>query len=328
MTSGLLLHQSGFVPANARRLARASADAYQVAQASCLCAGAPREPAPGGRLADRQDACPTLPLYDAATDTHATVTRYDDCTVIAFRGTRDLANWLTDAEFLREHIPTGGVHRGFLAAVDSVLPQIKAALAEGRGQRTEVRDQKSEVGGPSASCPLTSDLRPLTSDLRPLPSDLCPLPSDLRPLILTGHSLGGALAVLAGYFLAEQNYPVHSIYTYGQPRAGDAAFAADFEVLCGGKTYRVVNQNDLVPRLPGWLLGYRHAGQLQFLTAFGQLVPDAPPWVMLLSDALGLWQAWRRKRDVLLTDHFIEQYIERLGAADAETSNSKLHTSI
>jgi hypothetical protein len=291
MTSGLLLHQPGFVPANARRLAQASADAYTVRQASGVGTSCPHTPRPDAQAEDVETSCPHPELITCPeTDTHVTVTRHDDCTVIAFRGTKDLANWITDAEFLREHIPTGGVHRGFLAAVDSVLPLIKDCLS-----------------GAGTACPQLHTV----GTARPLPVDK----KNLKPLVLTGHSLGGALAIVCGYFLAEQDYPLHSIYTYGQPRVGDAAFAADFAVLCGWKTYRVVNQNDVVPRLPGWLLGYRHVGQLQFITEFGQLVADAPLWVMALSDALGLWQAWRLQKDVLLADHFIESYIAKLARA-------------
>ncbi len=69
-------------------------------------------------------------------------------------------------------------------------------------------------------------------------------------LSITGHSLGGALAVLAGPDLAGQTrfrQPV--VYTFAAPRAGDPAFASlynsDIET-----SWRVVNPNDEVPKLP------------------------------------------------------------------------------
>ena len=49
-------------------------------------------------------------------------------------------------------------------------------------------------------------------------------------LFLTGHSLGGALAVLAGAVLQfETNRSVTGVYTYGQPRVGDPDFSAAFD---------------------------------------------------------------------------------------------------
>ena len=67
-----------------------------------------------------------------------------------------------------------------------------------------------------------------------------------KPLFLTGHSMGGALAVLAGCRLAKAGRPPAAVYTYGAPRVGDLAFCAGYAV----PTYRVVNCLDLVPRMP------------------------------------------------------------------------------
>ena len=43
-------------------------------------------------------------------------------------------------------------------------------------------------------------------------------------LIITGHSLGGAIAILAGADLS-MYHTVSAIYTFGQPRVGNAAFS-------------------------------------------------------------------------------------------------------
>lgn len=67
-----------------------------------------------------------------------------------------------------------------------------------------------------------------------------------RPLFLTGHSMGGALAVLSGCRLAKLGRPPVAIYTYGAPRIGDRAFCAGFRL----PTYRIVNRLDLVPEIP------------------------------------------------------------------------------
>jgi hypothetical protein len=67
-----------------------------------------------------------------------------------------------------------------------------------------------------------------------------------KPLFLTGHSMGGALAVLAGCRLAKTGRPPVAIYTFGAPRVGDRMFCKGYSL----PTYRIVNRLDLVPELP------------------------------------------------------------------------------
>lgn len=79
-----------------------------------------------------------------------------------------------------------------------------------------------------------------------------------QKLWLAGHSLGGALAVLAGSHLREQ--AVEGIYTYGAPRVGDAEFVATLPP-CVHR--RFVHRDDLIPRIPPkGTFGYHDAGEL------------------------------------------------------------------
>lgn len=50
------------------------------------------------------------------------------------------------------------------------------------------------------------------------------------PIVVTGHSLGGAVATIAAYELAAAGYLVRGVYTFGSPRVGNAAFAAAFNM--------------------------------------------------------------------------------------------------
>jgi hypothetical protein len=70
--------------------------------------------------------------------------------------------------------------------------------------------------------------------------------ADGKPLFLTGHSMGGALAVLTACRLAKAGRPPVATYTFGSPRIGDRAFCAGYRL----PTYRVVNRLDLVPEMP------------------------------------------------------------------------------
>ncbi|OAY83614.1 Lipase [Ananas comosus] len=70
------------------------------------------------------------------------------------------------------------------------------------------------------------------------------------PVMVTGHSMGGAMASFCALDLAV-NFGIHNVQlmTFGQPRVGNAAFASYFTEHVP-KTIRVTNGNDIVPHLP------------------------------------------------------------------------------
>jgi hypothetical protein len=85
---------------------------------------------------------------------------------------------------------------------------------------------------------------------------------DPQWIYLTGHSFGGALALLGGALLADYAKAQHprgygdlwakvkGIFTFGQPMTGDAAFAAYYATEVGSRLYRFVYDHDIVPHLP------------------------------------------------------------------------------
>ena len=78
-------------------------------------------------------------------------------------------------------------------------------------------------------------------------------------LVITGHSLGGALAALAARRFADERGKAIPTYTFGQPMVGNKAFAD----ASNDKTlFRHVYNGDLVARLPPTPLGegYLHYG--------------------------------------------------------------------
>ncbi|MEM9643459.1 MAG: trypsin-like peptidase domain-containing protein [Planctomycetota bacterium] len=79
--------------------------------------------------------------------------------------------------------------------------------------------------------------------------------------VLTGHSLGGALAVIAA---AEWHHgpDVTSLHTFGQPGVGKGRFAPFMRIAYGNRHVRVVNDDDIVPRVPPT---YEHTGKLVHL---------------------------------------------------------------
>ncbi len=91
-------------------------------------------------------------------------------------------------------------------------------------------------------------------------------------ICLTGHSLGGALAVLAFSRFAD---PDISLYTFGCPRVGDRAFCARVLSNPGRGNYRFVNYNDAVTHIPLESILYRHAPEQCYRFAEnGRIDPD------------------------------------------------------
>ncbi|MBE9029118.1 lipase family protein [filamentous cyanobacterium LEGE 11480] len=89
------------------------------------------------------------------------------------------------------------------------------------------------------------------------------------PLFLTGHSLGGALAILAAAQLEMCGHQVDGVYTFGCPRIGDRHFAMQYNRKLYNQTFRLVNHRDIVAQLPPNELGYTHVGQLIYFDETG-----------------------------------------------------------
>ena len=99
-----------------------------------------------------------------------------------------------------------------------------------------------------------------------------------RTLWFSGHSLGGALAVLA----ADRFGRTSGILSIGSPRVGNAAFATAFAARFGAVTARYVSNRDLVTRVPPRRpFGYEHVGELRQIDSNGDVSGAAPPAIAL-----------------------------------------------
>jgi triacylglycerol lipase len=89
-------------------------------------------------------------------------------------------------------------------------------------------------------------------------------PASEQALFFTGHSLGGALAVVAAErAMRELQVPgtATAVYTFGGPRTGGAAFFDRYTPGLGDRTFRLIQGNDVVPTVPPSLSGdFRHVG--------------------------------------------------------------------
>jgi triacylglycerol lipase len=110
-----------------------------------------------------------------------------------------------------------------------------------------------------------------------------------QPVLMTGHSLGAALAVVAAdRALTDESVGVRAsaVYCFGMPRAGDEDFALRYNDTLGATTYRLVHGDDIVASVPPPRLGFRHVGRLIRCPRAGQFGSDVsadfsddPPFV-------------------------------------------------
>lgn len=93
-------------------------------------------------------------------------------------------------------------------------------------------------------------------------------------VICCGHSLGGALATICALDVEtnlEDDYDVYCV-TFGSPRVGGKHFTRLFDTEVKN-SYRLVDANDPIPRVPFRSMGFRHVRGCYAATENG-LYPD------------------------------------------------------
>ncbi len=115
-------------------------------------------------------------------------------------------------------------------------------------------------------------------------------------IVITGHSLGGALAALTAHQIEKDSAgSVQAVFTFGMPRPGSADFATGYNERLGERTYRLVHGEDLVPTVAPSFLGFQHLGRFLHCNRGGkfdgsQLAPDTrsdePPFLSGVSKEL------------------------------------------
>ena len=94
-----------------------------------------------------------------------------------------------------------------------------------------------------------------------------------KKIWVTGHSLGGVLAMLVAYRLSHVNdVDIQGVVTFGAPRAGNTGWVEAFEGEFGDRAQRWVNFKDPIPTFPPQIAGFAHPGSLINLDSEGQ--PD------------------------------------------------------
>ena len=109
-----------------------------------------------------------------------------------------------------------------------------------------------------------------------------PVASASKHVWVTGHSLGGALALVAAARLKMKTGVAPLLHTYGQPAVGLNDFAERFSIELPGRLWRFVNQSDIVTRVPPGPY-YRHTGTVKRIVRPGVLESIAAAKVELES---------------------------------------------
>ena len=147
------------------------------------------------------------------------------------------------------------------------------------------------------------------------------LESNERTLWVTGHSLGGALALLAAWRLQRNFISVHEIVTFGGPMVGNETAARAFEQEFSGKIFRYVNLEDPVPLLPSVSLvanTYAHCRSEVSMSAINvvssaidALKQSAGSAVEQLLEGSQIEHLWKAVQGHI-SAHFIDHYQERV----------------
>ena len=214
-------------------------------------------------------------------DTQGFIAGSDEAIIVAFRGTQpsDLRDWMTDVNIAPVNF-------------DYLFPHAPDIGHVHNGFGHAFRDVRDEIFRTIALFQTKG-----------------------QSLWFTGHSLGGALAVIATatcLFDNSTRLPVNGLYTYGQPRAGDNIFVGNFEQRFKSKTFRFVNDADIVTRVPPRGLGYAAEGELIYFDNHGVAHADESWWNRFLSNvSVGIEVA--RNLPTLIEDHDLQRgYIDHI----------------
>ena len=146
-----------------------------------------------------------------------------------------------------------------------------------------------------------------------------------RPIWITGHSLGGALAVLAAWRCKRKFVPVHQIYTFGAPMVGNAETAEAIDRELPDRIFRYVNDHDPVPHLPTLSLLANKYGHCQKEIGLG-IMAEAVAATVTAAEFFKQW-AGKAKEGILqgtLVDDIWRGLQDRVGAHAMENYRKKL----
>ncbi len=140
-------------------------------------------------------------------------------------------------------------------------------------------------------------------------------PDREKPLFVGGHSLGAGMSQVASAKLAFEESNIHpaAVYLFGCPRALNSDGAALYNEQLGSRTFRIVNNNDVVCTIPLKTMGFSHIGQMKYLTSDGRLLESPSSAQVKREGLLGVARGLADFNPVdFATDHLPHHYTKRL----------------
>ena len=173
--------------------------------------------------------------------------------VLAIRGTGNNIEWLDDITSMVP-VPMAGfgeVAYGF-NRIYQTLRVVKPAIAQMLGAEPHAKSVQPTGTFAEQVAATVRERAAATARTRDMKAEA---PSAAVSIEVAGHSLGAALSTLYVAENATGHAIIPLICTFASPRVGDAVFAAKFDELAIS-SWRIVNELDLVPKLP--FLGFQH----------------------------------------------------------------------
>jgi hypothetical protein len=124
----------------------------------------------------------------------------------------------------------------------------------------------------------------------------------IRNIFVTGHSLGGDLADLCMWKVENENFLVKRVYTFGQARVFGWKAAQEAKNRFSGRKFRVVNRNDIVPRVPS-MVRFRHTGTVAYINRHDKIQVNPGAAYIAYDRILGY-------RANILRSHFMKYYLK------------------
>jgi hypothetical protein len=199
--------------------------------------------------------------------------------ILCFRGTGilNIVNWLSNASSrVVPFFSAGHIHGGFFRTAMMLASTLRTLLQSAR-KGGSICDAVARERAMWRDC-LRNDPRDCADDRRRAGADVGAAQGVVRPregddaleaLYITGHSLGGSLAIVMAALLfvdprlAYFRDKLRGVYTYGQPMVGYEDFKDRFERDLGKLLFRHVYRNDVFPSLPARTMGpFVHFGSL------------------------------------------------------------------
>lgn len=149
--------------------------------------------------------------------------------------------------------------------------------------------------------------------------------SRLKPhskIFITGHSMGGAVAMLLAEMLSYNGHRITDLITFGQPKTGSRKFCDHINSLADFRYHRVVNNVDLVPMLPPGWMGYVHCGTEIYINRTSKISTSST--VQKIQDGIaGICAALKNNRmPAWWCDHDIRHYVYHIKKIVRKTNRS------